>query len=100
MAGRRDQRRALPRDRNQEPFQALIDASDAAHEIDALDPPQDDETAVYDRLIWLGTITDGLSILCTPKLRVLAAALSELSAFDEPAERRDNNAPRRRDHLR
>jgi len=35
--------------------------------------------------MWLGAITDGLSILCTPKLRVLAAALSELVGVDEPA---------------
>jgi hypothetical protein len=82
MAGCLYPRRALPRHRDR---QALIDASDAAHEIDALHQPQDDETAVYDRLMWLGTITDGLSILCTPKLRVLAAALSELVGVDEPA---------------
>jgi hypothetical protein len=35
--------------------------------------------------MWLGTITDGLSILCTAKLRVLAAALSALVGVDEPA---------------
>jgi hypothetical protein len=42
--------------------QALVDASDAAHEIDALEPPKDDQDADYDRLLWLGKITDGLAV--------------------------------------
>jgi hypothetical protein len=66
--------------------QSLVDASAAAHEIDALDPPKDEQDADYDRLLWLGTITDGLGILCTPKLRVLAAVLGELADVEEPGE--------------
>ena len=66
--------------------QALVDASAAAHEIDALDPPKDDQDADYDRLLWLGKITDGLGILCTPRLRVLAAILDEVAALEEPGE--------------
>jgi hypothetical protein len=66
--------------------QALVDASAAAHEIDALDPPKDDQDADYDRLLWLGKITDGLSVLCTPRLRVLAAILDEVAALEEPGE--------------
>ena len=70
--------------------QALVDASDAAHEIDALDPPKDDQDADYDRLLWLGKITDGLAALCTPRLRVLAAILDEVAALEEPGETSDN----------
>ena len=66
--------------------QALVDASAAAHEIDALDPPKDDQDADYDRLLWLGKITDGLGVLCTPRLRVLAAILDEVAALEEPGE--------------
>lgn len=66
--------------------QALVDASDAAHEIDALDPPKDDQDADYDRLLWLGKITDGLAVLCTPRLRVLAAIVDEVAALEEPGE--------------
>ena len=66
--------------------QALVEASDAAHEIDALDPPKDDQDADYDRLLWLGKITDGLGVLCTPRLRVLAAILDEVAALEEPGE--------------
>ena len=69
--------------------QALVDASDAAHEIDALDPPKDDQDADYDRLLWLGKITDGLSVLCTPRLRMLAAILDEVAALEEPGEAAD-----------
>src|SRR6266851_2108963 len=49
--------------------QALVDASAAAHEVYDLDPPKDDQDADYDRMLWLGKITDGLSALCTPALR-------------------------------
>ena len=66
--------------------QALADASAAAHEIDALDPPKDDQDADYDRMLWLGKITDGLGALCTPRLRVLAAILDEVVALEEPGE--------------
>jgi hypothetical protein len=69
--------------------QALIDASDAAHEIDALDPPKDDQDADYDRLLWLGKITDGMNALCTPRLRVLAAILDEVIDLEEPGEAGD-----------
>ena len=69
--------------------QALVDASAAAHEIDALDPPKDDQDADYDRLLWLGKITDGLGVLCTPRLRVLAAILDEVAALEEPGETSD-----------
>jgi hypothetical protein len=69
--------------------QALVDASGAAHEIDALDPPKDDQDADYDRLLWLGKITDGLGVLCTPRLRVLAAILDEVAALEEPGETSD-----------
>jgi hypothetical protein len=68
---------------------AQVDASDASHEIAELDPPKDDEDADYDRLMWLGTITDGVGALCTPKLRVLVAVLSELIDVDEPGEIRE-----------
>ncbi len=51
--------------------QALVDASAAAHEIAELDPPKDEQDADYDRLLWLGKITDGLGVLCTPRLRIL-----------------------------
>jgi hypothetical protein len=71
---------------------ALVEASDAAHEIAELDPPKDDEDADYDRLMWLGTITDGVSALCTPKLQVLVAVLSELIDVDEPGEVREKRA--------
>ena len=63
--------------------QSLVDASDAAHEIDALDPPKDDQDADYDRLLWLGKITDGLAVLCTPRLRLLAAILDEVAALED-----------------
>src|SRR5437016_1660758 len=66
--------------------QALVDASDAAHEIDTLDPPKDDQDADYDRLLWLGKITDGLAVLCTPRLHVLAAIVDELANLEEPGE--------------
>ena len=69
--------------------QALVEASDAAHEIDALDPPKDDQDTDYDRLLWLGKITDGLGVLCTPRLRVLAAILDEVAALEEPGETSD-----------
>src|SRR5438552_16715005 len=68
---------------------ALVDASDLAHEIAELDPPKDDEEADYDRLMALGTITDGVGALCTPKLRVLVAVLGELIDVNEPSERRE-----------
>jgi hypothetical protein len=66
--------------------QALVDASAAAHEIDALDPPKNDQDADYDRMLWLGKITDGVGVLCTPRLRVLAAILDEVIALEEPGE--------------
>src|SRR6266851_3569572 len=66
--------------------QALVDASAAAHEVYDLDPPKDDQDADYDRMLWLGKITDGLSALCTPRLRVLAAILDEIAALEEPGE--------------
>jgi hypothetical protein len=66
---------------------ALVDASDLAHEIAELDPPKDDEEADYDRLMSLGTITEGVGALCTPKLRVLVAVPSELIEVAEPGER-------------
>ena len=69
--------------------QALVDASAAAHEIDALDPPKDDQDADYDRLLWLGKITDGLGLLCTPRLRLLAAILDEVAALEEPGDLTD-----------
>jgi hypothetical protein len=69
--------------------QALVDASDAAHEIDTLDPPKDDQDADYDRLLWLGKITDGMNALCTPRLRVLAAILDEVIDLEEPGEAGD-----------
>ncbi len=69
--------------------QALVDASDAAHEIDALDPPKDDQDADYDRLLWPGKITDGLGVLCTPRLRMLAVILDEVVALEESGESGD-----------
>ena len=66
--------------------QALVDASAAAHEIDTLDPPKDEREADYDRMLWLGKITDGLGVLCTPRIRVLAAILDEVVALEEPDE--------------
>jgi hypothetical protein len=35
----------------------------------------------------LGTIMEGMGALCTPKLRVLVAVLSELIEVAEPGER-------------
>jgi hypothetical protein len=69
--------------------QALVDASAAAHEIDAIDPPKNDQDADYDRMLWLGKITDGVGVLCTPRLRVLAAILDEVIALEEPGELSD-----------
>src|SRR5438270_5458523 len=66
--------------------QPLVDASAAAHEVETIDPPKDDQDADYDRLLWLGKITDGLGALCTPRLRVLAAILDEVAALEEPGE--------------
>ena len=66
--------------------QALVDASAAAHEIDALDPPSDERESDYDRMLWLGKITDGIGTLCTPRLRVLAAILEEVIELEEPGE--------------
>jgi hypothetical protein len=66
--------------------QPLIDASTAAHEMDALDPPQDERDADHDRLLWLGAITEGAANLCTPKLRILAAIVDELVEVEEPGE--------------
>ena len=66
--------------------QALVDASAAAHEVYELDPPKDDQDADYDRMLWLGKITDGVGTLCTPRLRVLAAILDEIVALEEPGE--------------
>jgi len=67
----------------------LIDASAAAHEMDALDPPQDERDSDHDRLLWLGAITEGAASLCTPKLRILAAILDELVQVEEPGETGD-----------
>jgi hypothetical protein len=58
--------------------QALVDASAAAHEIAELDPPKDEQDADYDRLLWLGKITDGLGVLCTPRLRMILDDVVEL----------------------
>lgn len=69
--------------------QPLIDASAAAHEMDALDPPQDERDADHDRLLWLGAITEGAASLCTPKLRILAAIVDELVQVEEPDGTRD-----------
>jgi len=66
--------------------QSLVDASAAAHEIAELDRPKDDRDADYDRLLWLGKITDGLSLLCTPRLRLLAAILDEVIELEETGE--------------
>src|SRR6266851_5204955 len=66
--------------------QALADPPAAAHEVYDLDPPKDDQDADDDRMLWLGKITDGLSALCTPRLRVLAAILDEIAALEEPGE--------------
>ena len=66
--------------------QALVDASEAAHEIDALDPPKDEQDADYDRLLWIGKIVDGLSVLCTPRLRLMAAVLDEVVALEDSGE--------------
>ncbi len=63
--------------------QALVDASAAAHEIAELDPPKDEQDADYDRLLWLGKITDGLGVLCTPRLRMLAAILDEVVELED-----------------
>ncbi len=84
--------------------QALVDASAAAHEIAELDPPKDEQDADYDRLLWLGKITDGLGVLCTPRLRMLAAILDDVvrkaphGALTPPALARsaaDSRSPRR-----
>jgi hypothetical protein len=69
--------------------QPLVDASAAAHEVETIDPPKDDQDADYDRLLWLGKITDGLGALCTPRLRVLAAVLQELAGVECPGELAD-----------
>ena len=66
--------------------QSLVDASAAAHEIAEVDSPKDDRDADYDRLLWLGKITDGLSVLCTPRLRLLAAVLDEVVELEETGE--------------
>ncbi len=66
--------------------QSLVDASAAAQEIAELDPPKDDRDPDYDRLLWLGKITDGLSVLCTPRLRLLAAILDEVIELEETGE--------------
>src|SRR6266571_6900603 len=66
--------------------QALVDASAAAHEIAELDPPKDEQDADYDRLLWLGKITDGLSVLCTPRLRMLAAILDDVVELEDTGE--------------
>jgi hypothetical protein len=63
--------------------QALVDASAAAHEIAELDPPKDEQDADYDRLLWLGKITDGLGVLCTPRLRMLAAILDDVVELED-----------------
>jgi hypothetical protein len=69
--------------------QPLVDASAAAHEIAELNAPEDERDADLDRLLWLGKITDGLGVLCTPRLRLLAAVLDEvidLEQSEEPQE--------------
>ncbi len=63
--------------------QALVDASAAAHEIAELDPPKDEQDADYDRLLWLGKITDGLGVLCTQRLRMLAAILDDVVELED-----------------
>jgi hypothetical protein len=42
------------------------------------------------RQLWFGKIIDGLSVLCTPRLRVLAAVLDEVAALEEPGETSDD----------
>jgi hypothetical protein len=66
--------------------QPLVDASAAVHEIAELDPPKDERDADYDRLLCLGKITDGLSVLCTPRLRLLAAILDDVIELEETGE--------------
>jgi hypothetical protein len=66
--------------------QAIVDASAAAHEIAELDPLKNEQEADYDRLLWLGKITDGLGALCTPRLRLLAAILDEVIELEETDE--------------
>jgi hypothetical protein len=66
--------------------QPLVDASAAVHEIAELDPPKDERDAEYDRLLWLGKIVDGLSVLCAPRLRLLAAILDEVIELEETGE--------------
>lgn len=80
--------------------QTLVDASHAAHEIAELDPPKDEQDAQFDRLLWLGKITDTLGVLCTPRLRMLAAILDDVVELEEPDEttekptRRTDASPR------
>jgi hypothetical protein len=66
--------------------QQVVDASAAAHEIAELDPSKDERDADYDRLLWLGKITEGLGVLCTPRLRLLAAILDEVIELEEGGE--------------
>jgi hypothetical protein len=47
---------------------------------------KDDRDADYDRLLWLGKITEGLGVLCTPRLRLLAAILDEVIELEEAGE--------------
>jgi hypothetical protein len=69
--------------------QSLVVASDAAHEIACLGPPEDEREAEHDRLLWIGAITASLGELCTPKLRVLAAVVDALGQVAEPGEGQD-----------
>jgi hypothetical protein len=66
--------------------QPLVDASAAAHEIAELDPPKDERDADLDRLLWLGKIVYGLGVLCTPRLRLLAAILDEVIDLEQSDE--------------
>jgi hypothetical protein len=66
--------------------QPLVDASAAAHEFAELNPAENEQDAEYDRLLWLGKIVAGLGVLCTPRLRLLAAVLDQVIALEETSE--------------
>src|SRR5260370_17534915 len=64
--------------------QALVDASAAAHEIDALDPPKDDQDADYDRLLWLGKNHPWPSPLVTPRPGGFSPLPPEVLPLEQP----------------
>jgi hypothetical protein len=71
--------------------QPLVDASAALHEFAELHPPEDERDADYDRVLCLGKITEGLSVLCTPRLRLLAAILDEIIDLEQTDESQETD---------